>query len=95
MEQLSRCTDKVQEMLNGEEYDWKLASHLSWLTRHMAANLDAMRKQEAAERLRWKTMSRQEELELIKVWLEEASVEDRQEIGQYIEGMGQGGGLLA
>lgn len=82
-------------MLEGSEYDERLASHLSWLTKNMASCLDAMRKQEAAERARLKGMSRGEEVELVKVWLEESPIEVRQEIADYIGGMGNMGGLLA
>jgi hypothetical protein len=101
MEQLERCTEHVKAMLDGTEgkdgaeYDARLASHLSWLTRNMTGCLDAMRKQEAAERARWKSMGVAEEADLVRVWLDEAPEEQRAEIRAHLDELGAGGGLLS
>lgn len=94
MEQLRRCTAAVGVMLEGE-YDDKLASHLSWLTKNMSQCLDAIRKQEAAERARWKSMGVEEETGLVKVWLDEAPIGARAEIAEHLAGLGEGGGVLS
>lgn len=95
MAQLQVCTRKVSAMLEGGEYDDRLASHLSWLTRNMTGNLDAMRKQESAERMRLKSMTRAEEVELVKVWLDELPEQERAEIRAHLDQLGNGGGLLS
>lgn len=89
--QIRACTERVRSMLDGDAcskckrgaYDDRLASHLSWLARNMSANLDAMRKQESAERKRW-TGSPADELEVVKVWYEEAPEEQRAEMRSFV-----------
>lgn len=97
MKQLNRCTVAVQAMLDSpdEEYNRDLASHLSWLAKNAAACLDAMRKQESAERARWKSMGLDDELQLVKVWLDEAPVNARAEVAEHVAGLAAGGGLLS
>jgi hypothetical protein len=97
MGQLRECTAHVEGMLKAcraggvEEYDVKLASHLSWLAKNASQCLDAMRKQEAAERARWKAMGRGEELDLVKVWLDELDQQGRAEIREHLAGLAEGG----
>lgn len=97
MKQLNRCTVAVQAMLDSPdaEYDRELASHLSWLAKNAAACLDAMRKQESAERARWKSMGLEDELQLVKVWCDEAPQQARAEVAEHLAGLSEGGGLLS
>lgn len=96
IEQLRVCTAAVKAKLAGmEEYDDRLASHLAWVTQKMASCLDSIRKQEAAERARWKTMGMDEETELFKVWLDECPAQSREEILAHLMALGRGAGLLS
>ena len=94
MVELQRCTARVQTMLGGPKYDERLASHLAWVTKQMSGNLDAMRKQEAAERKRWEGMTRAEEVEIVKSWLDELPEAERAELRAHLA-VAVGGGLLS
>jgi len=92
IEQLRACTKRVKAMLeSGEEYDSQLGSHLAWVAHKMAGCLDAMRKQEAAERARWKTQGLDEETALVKVWLDECPQQARAAIREHLAGLAEGG----
>jgi len=91
---LRGCAARARAMLK-VKYDDRLASHLSWLTKNMVANLDALRKAEKEARNRAAEFTRDEEVELVKVWLEELDVRNRRELRSYIDEIDRGESLLS
>lgn len=91
---LRGCAAKVRGMLK-VQYNDRLASHLSWLTKNMVANLDALRKAEKEARNRAASLTRDEEVAIVKVWLEELDVRSRKEVAEYITELSRSESLLA
>lgn len=93
---LDACVGRVATMLEGEDvYSDKAASHLAWLTKHVAQILGEVRKLEAHDRNTVGKMSPEERDRLVVEYLRDLQPERRGEFRVLLDQLDASEAILA
>ena len=96
---LDRCVERVTEILEADEYNNKLASHLAWLAKQLAGITGELRKLEAHEEKISKNMSPEKRHAVVMAYLRSLPHHRQREVAEEIKRMiatvSTTGGMLA
>jgi hypothetical protein len=92
---LEKCVDRTsKDLLEAEEYDSTLASHLSWLTKSLVSTLEAARKLEMQQSKQAKELTPEEEDKQCRAYIADLPKERLFELMQFIRELVPEGSVL-
>jgi primosomal protein N'' len=92
---LEECIERTsKKLLEAEEYDSTLASHINWLARQLVSTMEAARKMEASQGAKAKKLTPKQQDDLIRVYVSELPRERLAELIKFIGELHPTGSVL-